>query len=55
MCIRDRLGSVFMHLKAEINWYRTFHDLVGDFDEKILSEKQRKAINESGLILEKYN
>ena len=45
------LGSVFMHLKAEINWYRVFHDLVGDFDEKILSKRQSKAMNESGLIL----
>ena len=49
------LGSVFMHLKAEINWYRVFHDLVGDFDEKILSKRQNKAIKESGLILDKYN
>src|SRR5258708_3005264 len=27
------LGSVFLHLKAEINWYRLFHELIGDFDE----------------------
>ena len=46
------LGSVFMHLKAEINWYRVFHDLVGDFDEKILSKRQSKAISQSGLILD---
>ena len=46
------LGSVFMHLKAEINWYRVFHDLVGDFDEKILSKRQSKAMNQSGLILD---
>ena len=46
------LGSVFMHLKAEINWYRVFHDLVGDFDEKILSKRQSKAIKQSGLILD---
>ena len=45
------LGSVFMHLKAEVNWYRTFHDLVGDFDESILSKRQAKAIKESGLKL----
>ena len=46
------LGSVFMHLKAEINWYRVFHDLVGDFDENILSKRQSKAMNDSGLILD---
>ena len=46
------LGSVFMHLKAEINWYRVFHDLVGDFDENILSKRQSKAMKQSGLILD---
>ena len=45
------LGSVFMHLKAEINWYRVFHDLVGDFDENILSKRQSKAMKQSGLNL----
>ena len=40
-----------MHLKAEINWYKVFHDLVGDFDEKILSKKQRTAMKQSGLIV----
>ena len=45
------LGSVFMHLKAEINWYKVFHDLVGDFDEKILSKKQSTAMKQSGLIV----
>jgi len=47
------LGSVFMHLKAKINWYRVFNDLVGDYDENILSKRQIKAISESGLALEK--
>ena len=28
------LGSVFMHLKAEINWHRLFHELIDDFDER---------------------
>ena len=43
------LGSVFMHLKAEVNWYRIFHDLVGDFSEAILSKKQEQALKKSGL------
>ena len=47
------LGSVFMHLKAKINWYRVFHDLVGEYDEKIMSNRQRKAISEVGLTLDK--
>ena len=28
------LGSVFMHLKAEVNWYKIFHDLIKNFDPK---------------------
>jgi predicted unusual protein kinase regulating ubiquinone biosynthesis (AarF/ABC1/UbiB family) len=38
------LGSVFMHLKAEVNWYRLFHDLVGDFDTAALAERQETAL-----------
>jgi predicted unusual protein kinase regulating ubiquinone biosynthesis (AarF/ABC1/UbiB family) len=37
------LGSVFMHLKAEINWYRLFHDLIHDFQAKTLDKRQRAA------------
>ncbi|MDC0456427.1 AarF/UbiB family protein [Alphaproteobacteria bacterium] len=43
------LGSVFMHLKAEVNWYRIFNDLVGDFSEEKLLKKQQAAIKQSGL------
>ena len=43
------LGSVFMHLKAQINWYRVFHELVGDFNEKELSQRQKQALSISGL------
>lgn len=38
------LGSVFMHLKAEINWYRVFHDLIGDFDPDVLARRQQDAL-----------
>ena len=43
------LGSVFMHLKAEVNWYRIFHDLVGNFNEATLTKRQQLAIKKSGL------
>ena len=43
------LGSVFMHLKAEVNWYRIFHDLVGNFNEAKLTKRQQQAIKKSGL------
>ena len=39
------LGSVFTHLKAEINWHRMFHDLVDDFDEKKLARRQKKTLS----------
>jgi predicted unusual protein kinase regulating ubiquinone biosynthesis (AarF/ABC1/UbiB family) len=32
------LGSVFMHLKAEINWYKLFHELIHGFDVKALDK-----------------
>ena len=38
------LGSVFMHLKAEVNWHRLFHDLIGDFDEQSLRKRQAAAL-----------
>jgi predicted unusual protein kinase regulating ubiquinone biosynthesis (AarF/ABC1/UbiB family) len=43
------LGSVFMHLKAEINWYRMFHDLVRDFDVDALAQRQQAALAAVGL------
>jgi len=43
------LGSVFMHLKAEVNWYRLFHDLIADFDVKVLEKRQKAALEKAGL------
>jgi predicted unusual protein kinase regulating ubiquinone biosynthesis (AarF/ABC1/UbiB family) len=43
------LGSVFMHLKAEINWYRLFHELITGFDSKALEKRQKAALKEAGL------
>ena len=34
------LGSVFLHLNAEMNWYKIFHELIKDFDKKKISENQ---------------
>jgi predicted unusual protein kinase regulating ubiquinone biosynthesis (AarF/ABC1/UbiB family) len=45
------LGSVFMHLKAEINWHRLFHELIDDFDEAVLAERQRDALVRAGVPL----
>lgn len=41
------LGSVFMHLKAEVNWHRLFHDLIDHFDEKKLESRQKKMLKKA--------
>ena len=38
------LGSVFMHLRAEVNWYRVFHELIDNFNQKKLTEKQQNTL-----------
>jgi predicted unusual protein kinase regulating ubiquinone biosynthesis (AarF/ABC1/UbiB family) len=43
------LGSVFMHLKAEINWHRLFHELIDDFDAGALAKRQRDALAAAGV------
>jgi predicted unusual protein kinase regulating ubiquinone biosynthesis (AarF/ABC1/UbiB family) len=37
------LGSVFMHLGAEVNWHNLFHDLIDDFDVTKLAQRQIEA------------
>ena len=43
------LGSVFMHLGAEVNWHELFHDLIDDFSIENLAARQRKAVETVGL------
>ena len=43
------LGSVFLHLRAEINWYRLFHELIEGFDVKQLEKRQAKALKAAKL------
>jgi len=43
------LGSVFMHLKAEINWHRLFHELIEGFDVAVLAKRQADALARAGL------
>lgn len=44
------LGSVFLRLDAHVNWYRLFHDLVGDFDAASLAVRQKAALADVGLV-----
>ena len=43
------LGSVFLHLGAEMNWHRLFHDLIEDFDVQRLATRQAEALVIAGL------
>jgi len=43
------LGSVFLHLRAELNWHRLFHELIDDFDEEKLRARQAQALEAAGL------
>ena len=43
------LGSVFMHLKAEVNWHQLFHGMIDDFNLEDLQARQKKAIKQVGL------
>ncbi|MCZ6604230.1 MAG: AarF/ABC1/UbiB kinase family protein [Alphaproteobacteria bacterium] len=45
------LGSVFLRLKAEINWYTLFHELIGDFDETALAERQKAMLGKHKVPL----
>tara|TARA_B100000963_G_scaffold324220_1_gene309576 strand:+ start:297 stop:1628 length:1332 start_codon:yes stop_codon:yes gene_type:complete len=38
------LGSVFLHLNAKVNWYSLFHNLIKDFNDKVLYKKQKTAL-----------
>ena len=43
------LGGVFMHLKAELNWYAMFNAMIEGFDEVKLAEAQAAALGRAGL------
>jgi predicted unusual protein kinase regulating ubiquinone biosynthesis (AarF/ABC1/UbiB family) len=43
------LGGVFLHLNAEINWHRLFHDLIEGFDVAALEKRQTAALKIAGL------
>ena len=43
------LGSVFMHLQAEVNWHRLFHDTIAGFDVNVMAKAQNAALMKVGL------
>lgn len=43
------LGSVFLHLKAELNWHRLFHELTDGFDTAAVAARQKRALDRAGV------
>jgi predicted unusual protein kinase regulating ubiquinone biosynthesis (AarF/ABC1/UbiB family) len=43
------LGSVFIHLRASINWHQLFEGMIEGFDVDALAERQDLALQEAGL------
>ena len=43
------LGAVFLHLRAELNFYAQFNDAIQGFDLAALAEKQASALRQVGL------
>lgn len=43
------LGSVFIHLNAEVNWYRLFNEMIEDFDLDAMQTRQSAALKKFGL------
>lgn len=40
------LGSVFIHLNAEINWYKLFNELIQDFNVDTLEKRQQDTLKQ---------
>ena len=43
------LGSVFVRLRAQQNWYKLFHELVDGFNTAQVAERQAAALAEAGV------
>jgi predicted unusual protein kinase regulating ubiquinone biosynthesis (AarF/ABC1/UbiB family) len=43
------LGGVFLHLKAELNFYRLFNDEIENFDVEAVASRQEVALERAGL------
>lgn len=46
------LGSLFLRLKARVNWHRTFDSLIQDFDRGELEKRQARLLDRHGLTVE---
>jgi len=44
------LGSVFLHLNAQMNWYKAFQELIKDFDQETLEKRQSSMLRSHDLL-----
>ena len=44
------LGGVFLHLRAELNYFRAFNEQIDGFDLETVSGRQRDALKSVGLV-----
>jgi hypothetical protein len=43
------LGAVFLHLRAEVNFYRLFNEAIEHFSMERVAERQQAALSAAGL------
>jgi hypothetical protein len=43
------LGAVFLHLRAELNYFRLFNEAIADFSVAEVAGRQAKALSAAGL------
>jgi predicted unusual protein kinase regulating ubiquinone biosynthesis (AarF/ABC1/UbiB family) len=43
------LGGVFLHLRAELNYYRLFNEAIEDFSVARVAKRQKRALADAGL------
>src|SRR5262249_25355951 len=44
------LGGVFLHLRAELNFYRLFNEAIEQFSTETVAKRQRAALTTAGLV-----
>jgi predicted unusual protein kinase regulating ubiquinone biosynthesis (AarF/ABC1/UbiB family) len=45
------LGGVFLHLQAQVNWYRLFQEVIDGFSVEVMVAEQNQALAHAGLAV----
>ena len=48
------LGSVFLRLRAELNWSQLLREIIADFSEEALTRRQSEALTLAGLTIPQH-